>query len=146
MSIFELGVFWSVFCGSKSGGEDAVDGVGRKWGDVVVGTVFEGGCVPTMRTQESVDVTSGGELDEVAGLVDINAIEFSNETQIFKRRCGLSGLLKLPADDSEDVTCKGFGRGRKTEIVYLTEKEHFCVFECGRVDASIVGGRGEEKL
>ena len=48
--MFELSVFRSVFGRSKSGGVDAMDGIDREWGDMVVGALFGSGSVPTVRT------------------------------------------------------------------------------------------------
>jgi hypothetical protein len=84
------------------------------------GGIFHRG-IPTMGLEETVDVGFAGELDIIAGLLDVNAIEFRGDAFIDKGDIFFIRLLESGADTLIEVVGDSRVGGGKEKIIYLAE-------------------------
>ena len=90
-----------------------------------------------MGFEDAFNVSSTVYFDVVAGLVDFDAIEVMDESEILERRFGFRWELKFLSNDIVNFlgnVLVGTGKG---EIVDLSEEIYCCAFKDGFVDAVI---------
>jgi hypothetical protein len=104
------------------------------------------GSIPTMGFEEAVNIWFTGDFNIIAGLEDVDSIEFSGNSFVDKRYVILVGLLEQGTNASENLIGEFRSGGSKEEIIDLTEHDNFGTVESALVYICFMGGVLESEI